>query len=187
MRALAVPKVSAGLATRAGLVVLALLVLLAGLGLAGCSSVANDVAAPLGVIKDTDVTVETTLQAVLQAAEVGLETRGSFAGFGPGSSSGTNVTPGASSGPGQVSYAVTPGGGGLVIAAWNKADRHCIGAVDVHGTIPVSVLGITSPGEYYFVAPAASSSACDAASLESEGSAPSGWPEAPSTAGWPQI
>jgi outer membrane murein-binding lipoprotein Lpp len=158
-----------------------------GLLVAGCSTnqAASDLGAPLSVIPKTDVVVETNIQAVVQAAQAVLQTTQSLAAFGPGASGGTSVTTGPSTSAGQISYAVAPGGNGIVFVGWNKADQHCIGQVYVAHPLASPVLSQSAPGQYDFVAPAGSSSSCDAASYLAEPSVPSGWPEDPSAGGWP--
>ena len=157
----------------------------AALGMAGCTAaVSNALDAPIQVISATDVAVGTSIQAVAQAAQAHLLVGGSFLGFGPASAAGTNITSGPSGSSGEISYSVTPGGGALVMTGWNRADRHCVGELYVQTALPTPVLGITSAGQYYFVAPAASSSACDAASYAATTAAPTGWPKNPSSSVW---
>lgn len=153
--------------------------------LSGCTTqVANDLDAPLQAIGATDVVVETNVQSAMQAAESHLQTAGSLTGFGAGDGGGVTLTAGPSPSDGDLSYAVTSGGGGIVIVGWNKADEHCIGAVWIGADTTAPVLGETGPNQQYdFVAPAASSSSCDASSFAGTTAAPSGWPEDPSS-GW---
>ena len=157
------------------------------LALSGCSSqVAKALEAPIKVLSAADVVVETNEQAALQAAQIGLETAGSFSNFGPSSAStGLDLTLGPSSGPGQLSYAVVGGGNAVLLAGWNHADEHCIGVLYVHSALSSPVLGVTSPGQWDFVAPAKTSSSCDAANLAATSGAPSGWPYGPAS-GWPK-
>lgn len=157
---------------------------LAVIALAGCSGqVANDLDAPIKAISGTDVVIETNVSAVLQSAQAVLATSGSFAAF-TGAGSGTAVTTAASSGPGDISYAVTTGGEGIMLVGWNRADDHCVGALYLHESPPAPVLGATAAGQYDFVAPATTSAECDAAGFVSRATAPNRWPESPSTSGW---
>lgn len=162
------------------------------LGVLLCSSacvsdVSNAVDAPINVIPDTDVAVETNIQSATQAAQTRLEAGGSFSGFTAGQGGGTDMTSGPSTAPGQVSYAIIGGGQGIVLAAWNHADQHCIGSVYIHTAMALTVLGVAAPGTYDFIAPAPSSSNCDAATFAATSPAPSGWPWAPSASGWKPI
>lgn len=150
--------------------------------LAGCTSqVATDLDAPLKAIGATDVVVETNVQSALQAAQTELQTTGSLSGFTAGGGGGVALTSGPSPSDGQLSYAVTGGGEGVVLVGWNKADEHCIGAVWFHSEASTPVLGQSAPGQYDFVAPAASDSECDAASFANTAAAPAGWPESPAS------
>lgn len=153
--------------------------------LTGCSSVQSEIEAPVKVIPETDVVVETNVQSALQGAQTSLEVDGSFSGFGSGAASGSNVTTGPSTGPSVISYAPTTGGGGIVMVGWNGVDRHCIGALYVHATLPASILGQSAPGQYDFIAPANTSADCTASTFTETSSAPSGWPVDPSSSGWP--
>ncbi len=152
----------------------------------GCSSsVANGLDAPIKAIPATDVVVETNIQAVEQATQATLETTGSFADFNTADAGGTAVTAGPSSGPGDISYALVGAGSGIVLAGWNHADRHCVGAVSIHRPLSTPVLGESIAGTYDFVAPAASSAQCSAGAFAASSGAPSAWPESPSSSGWP--
>jgi hypothetical protein len=148
----------------------------------GCtSSVQNALDAPIQAIPKTDVVVETNLQGAIQAAQTALEVSGSFSSFGSSSAGSIDMTAGASGSPGQISYAVIAGGDGIVLVGWNRADQHCVGALYVHSALATPVLGESAPGQYYFIAPASSSSACSATSFATMASAPGGWPYEPST------
>jgi hypothetical protein len=153
--------------------------------LGGCTAeVSQALDAPIKATSATDVVVETNLQAVLQSAQVELETTGSFADFSP-TDGGVAVTSGSSNGPGQISYALVGGGGGIVLVGLNHVDRHCIGVVDIHIALGAPVLGATAPGQYSFIAPALSPASCTASSYAALPAASSGWPLAPTTNGFP--
>lgn len=152
--------------------------------LAGCSSTqaASELGAPLSVIPASDSAVETNVNTLLQSAQGALAASGSFAGF-DGTAASVATTTGASTGPALVSYALVAGGDGLLAVAWNHADRHCVGALDVHSSLPSAVLGETAAAQYDFVAPAVSPSECTASAFDTP-AAPSDWPQAPSASGW---
>lgn len=155
--------------------------------LAGCTNqVANDVDAPINAIKDTDTVVETNIQSAITSASTVAATHGLFTSFSP-SSAGMAATTGPSTGPGDLSYAVAPGGGALVLAAWNHTDQHCIGAVVVSQQLTTPILGVLSPNSqaYDFIAPAATSSACSASAFAATPASPTGWQLAPTTSGYP--
>ncbi|MHB8246601.1 MAG: hypothetical protein ACYDGN_14880 [Acidimicrobiales bacterium] len=159
---------------------------LAAVGLGGCTAaVGKALDAPLQVIPRTDVVVETNVQSAFEAAQANLAVSGSFAGFGPGSGGGTDLTAGPSTAPGQISFAVTPGGTGIVFAGWNHADQHCVGSIYVSAQLSSPVLGVSTAGRYDFIAPSRSSVYCDAATFVGSPATPLNWPELPSVSGWP--
>ena len=157
---------------------------LAAFAFSGCTNeVASDLDAPIQTITATDVVVLTNIQAVMQSAQTSVQMTHSFSSFSAGTAAGDgmNVTSGPSTSDGQISYAVTAGGNGIVFVGWNHADQHCVGELDFNDAPPTPVHGVATAGVvYYFIAPAASSTDCDASSFAAMASAPSHWPYAPS-------
>ena len=137
------------------------------------------------MIPRTDVIIETNIESALQAAQAELAVSGSFTGFGPASAGGTDVTAGPSTAAGQLSYAATTGGTGIVVAGWNHADQHCVGTVYLTRELPSPVLGLSSARQYDFVAPAPTALSCDATTFAASPATPLNWPELPSASGWP--
>jgi hypothetical protein len=148
---------------------------------AGCSSstVAKSLDQPIQALNATDVALETTLQAVQQVAETQYAIAHTYSTFSAGAG-GVSVTNGPSPGPGQTSWSAVASGQAIVLALWNKADIHCVGMITIKQAISPPVLGESSPGTYYFVAPALTSSACDAAVLAENAVTPPGWVYNPS-------
>jgi hypothetical protein len=146
--------------------------------LASACSISNDVGnasnGPLGVLKVSDVVVETNLQTVASAGD----------GIGNG---GIATTSGPSTGYHEISVS-SLAGYPMVLAGFNGLSDDCLGEVVI--TSPgVQVLGETQPGTYDFWLTGLTgtkSATCDAGSFAATTTVPSGWPAGdPSSSGWP--
>jgi hypothetical protein len=152
--------------------------------LAGCGASAalgNAVFAPLSVLPDTDVALETNLQTALQAGQVqtGLVNISSSEVNG-----GVPETTGPPDSAGVVSVASITGVS--VYTAFNPADRHCLGAFVLAPGSAVIVLGKSTPGTYDFWFGPTMASGCTASDFTTEATVPSGWAGGdPSSTGWP--
>jgi len=124
----------------AGLAALALSAALAGCG--ASAALGNAVFAPLSVLPDTDVALETNLQTALQAGQVqtGLVNISSSEVNG-----GVPETTGPPDSAGVVSVASITGVS--VYTAFNPADRHCLGAFVLAPGSAVIVDGIGLYGQ----------------------------------------
>ena len=72
------------------------------------------------------------------------------------------------------------------MVAWNDVDHHCLGILDVLGTLTAPVLGESGPGTYYFVQTATPSSGCRASIFAAMPTKPASWPAGdPSPSNWP--
>jgi len=164
--------------SKLGLRVLLTGVAFAGLGLvASACSLSSDassaIQAPLNILPESDVVVETNLQTAQSAAQAG--------GLGGGAMA---TTSGPSTSYGVIS-ARSGAGRASVYAGFNQLSDDCLGLM-VLSTGSQPVLGETQPGTYYFWVLKTTPSVCDAATLAVTGSVPSGWPSGdPSTSTWP--
>jgi len=161
-----------------GFRVLAAGLLLSGLALIqGCSlsnDVGNGLQAPLNVLPESDVVVETNLSTAQTAAQAGGLT-GSSVATTSGPSTGYSVIS-VSSGPGRPA----------IYAGFNQLSNDCLGLMVVPaGSLPA--LGEGLAGTYYFWILKTTSAACDAATFARTPSLPSSWPKNdPSSGGWPK-
>jgi len=173
------PRDSAG-AVRAGLGILCFVAL--AVSISGCGASAalgSDVLAPLSVLPDTDVALETNLQTAVQGGAV-------LAGTGVSgiASSGVPEVSGPPTSASVVSVANTESAS--VYTAFNPVDRHCLGSLVLKPGSPTTVLGESVPGTYDFWFGHTTSSACSASIFGSESTVPSGWASGdPSATGWP--
>jgi hypothetical protein len=142
--------------------------------LASACSMTNDLGnpsnGPLGVLKVSDVVVETNLQSVATAAD--------------GITAGITTTSGPSLGYKEISVS-SAAGHPTILAGYNNLSRDCLGMVEI--TTPgFPVLGETQPGTYDFWLLGTPASACDAASFSATTSVPTGWPAGdPTSSGFP--
>ncbi|MGH9297341.1 MAG: hypothetical protein ACRDZP_05135 [Acidimicrobiales bacterium] len=160
-------------------------------GSACTAAVEQAASGPINVLKGTDVVVQTNLQAAVQVAQDQVQQAGSFTGFGTSNSpdAGIQLTPGASTRPSTVSYAVTSNGQGIVFASYNYVTKNCDGMIFLQAAAPTPILGENGNGQWDFVAPNVYSSACTASAFAASEHVPSGWPAgdpAPSNSGWPK-
>jgi len=152
--------------------------------LAGCgvSAALNNAAfAPLSVLPDTDVALETNLQTALQAGQVqtGL---GNISGSEE--NGGVPETSGPPTSAGVVSVASITGVS--VYTAFNPVDRHCLGAFVLAPGSAVAVLGENAPGTYDFWFGPTAAASCTASGFTTEATVPAGWAGGdPSSTGWP--
>jgi hypothetical protein len=165
----------------AGLGALALFASLAGCGVS--NALGSAVLAPLSVLGDTDVALETNLQTASQA---GVVQTGLGNVSGSEENGGVPETSGAPSSAGVVSVASATGVS--VYTAFNPVDRHCLGTFVLASGSADTVLGQSAPGSYDFWFETNTSSGCTASIFVSEMTVPSGWDTGdPSSTGWPGI
>lgn len=162
---------------------LAALALCAALGGCGVSNALGSAAlAPLSVLGDTDVALETNLQTAVQAGQVqtGLANIS-----GSVENGGVPETSGPPTSAGVVSVASTTGVS--VYTSFNPVDRHCLGTFVLTAGAG-SVLGESAPGSYDFWFGRTTAPECTASIFTTEATAPSGWSSGdPSAVGWPGI
>ena len=159
----------------AGLAGLALVAVATALSACGASTaLGNAVLAPLSVLPDTDVVLETNLQSAVEGGAVGAGLSGS---------GGSLTTTGPPSSPGMVSVANTTGVS--VYTAFNPADRHCLGTFVLVSGAPFAVLGETAPGKYDFWFGPTTAVDCTASPFVTETSVPSGWAAGDPSTSWP--
>jgi hypothetical protein len=157
----------------AGLLFLTLVTALSGCG--ASAALGGAVLAPLSVLSDTDVILETNLQSAVTS---GVTT--------PGDNGGGFITSGPPTSPGVVSVANTTGV--TVYTAFNPADRHCLGTFVLTPGSAFTVLGESAPGTYDFWFGPTTAVDCSASGFTSEATVPSGWAHGdPSSSGWPGI
>ncbi len=162
-----------------GLRALATALVLAGAGLtATACSLSNDASnalqAPLNILPESDVVVETNLNTAVTTSDTG-----GLSGSGVATTSGPSTSYGVisvSSGPGRPA----------IYAGFNQLSDDCLGMMVVPaGSLPA--LGEGLAGTYYFWILKTTSSACDAATFALTPSLPSGWPKNdPTSGGWPK-
>lgn len=161
--------------------------------LAGCSSAStslgNQVLAPLSVLPQTDVVLETNLQAALQGAEAqgatGLGGLSGVSGIGGSGGGGVPVVSGVPTSPSEVSTASAGTSGPTVLTAFNPTDRHCLGTVVIPAGATTSVLGESSPGAYDFWFAASGAASCAAANFLSQPTKPANWAADDPATSWP--
>ena len=159
--------------------------------LSGCgasTALGNAVLAPISVLSDTDVALETNLQSAVQ----GGQSTGGISGISAASeiaSSGGNGVPevsGPPTSPSEVSVATAAGVS--VYTAFNPVDRHCLGTFELASGSVATVLAETTPGSYDFWFGPTTATACNSAVFTSETTVPSGWANGdPSSTGWPGV
>ncbi len=172
-------------ALRASLGVLCLVAFAAAISACGASgasaALGGDVLAPLSVLPDTDVALETNLQTALQGGAVEAGT-----GISGISSSGVPEVSGPPTSAGVVSVANTASVS--VYTAFNPLDQHCLGTLVLKPGSPTTLLGESVPGSYDFWFGHTTASACSASIFTSESTVPSGWATGdPSATGWPSA
>ena len=150
-------------------------------GLSGCgasSSLGSAFLAPLSVLPDTDVVLETNLQAA---------TQGGLAGSGisgiSGSGAGVPEVSGAPTTVNEVSVASTSYVS--VYTAFNPVDRHCLGTFVLKPGSPTSILGVTNPGVDDFWFGPTSSADCTASRFTTLTGVPTGWAKSDPAPNWP--
>ncbi|MFZ2059297.1 MAG: hypothetical protein WAV54_18015 [Acidimicrobiales bacterium] len=156
-----------------GLLFLALAAALSGCG--ASSALGSAVLAPLSVLSQTDVILETNLQSALTSGVTN-----------PGNNGGGFITSGPPTSVGVVS--VAGGTGVTVYTAFNPVDRHCLGTFVLTPGSPFPVLGESTPGTYDFWFGPTTAVDCTASGFTSEATVPAGWAEgdpASATTGWP--
>ena len=161
-------------ASLAGLALFALAAALSGCG--ASTALGNAVLAPLSVLPDTDVVLETNLQSAVAggAAQAGLSGTGGL------------TTPGPPTSPSVVS--VASAAGVSVYTAFNPVDRHCLGTFILSPGAAFAVLGETTPGTYDFWFGPTTAVNCTASTYTTESAVPSGWAAgdpASAATGWP--
>ncbi len=164
-------------AVRSSLAALALVGFAAALSGCGASTaLGNAVLAPLSVLPDTDVVLETNLQSAVEggAVQAGLSASG-----------GSVTTAGAPSSPWVVS--VASAAGVSVYTAFNPADRHCLGTFVLAPGAAFAVLGETTPGTYDFWFGPTTAVDCTASVFTTEVTVPSGWAKGDPATSWPSI
>jgi hypothetical protein len=147
------------------------------------NALGSAVMAPLSVLGDTDVALETNLQTAVQSGQVqtGLS---NFSGSEE--NGGVPETSGAPTSAGVVSVASATGV--AVYTAFNPVDRHCLGTFVLAPGSAVVVLGHSAPGSYDFWFGQATASRCTASVFVTQATVPSGWTAGdPSSTGWPGI
>jgi hypothetical protein len=171
-------------AVRLTLVGLGAVTLVAGLSSCGASAaLSSAVLAPLSVLPDTDVVLETNLQSAAQGGLAG----GGIPGISAISGNGGSGVPEVSGPPTTVSeVSVFQGTGVTVYSAFNPADKHCLGTLVLASGSMATVLGESTPGSYDFWFGPTTSAACTASGFVSEATVPKGWAQGdPSGSGWP--
>ena len=164
-------------AVRSSLAALALVGLAAALSGCGASTaLGNAVLAPLSVLPDTDVVLETNLQSAVEGGLVQTGLSGSSGGL---------TTTGAPTSPGVVSVASATGVS--VYTAFNPADRHCLGTFVLAPGAASAVLGETTPGTYDFWFGPTTAVDCTASVFTTEATLPSGWATGDPATSWPSI
>jgi len=177
------------LGARASLSVLCALAFAGALSGCGASTaLGNAVLAPLSVLSDTDVALETNLQSAVQGglASSGLSGLSAISAISGSSNSGVPEVSGAPTSPGEVSVASATGVS--VYTAFNPTDRHCLGTFVLASGSTATVLGASVPGSYDFWFGPTTAAACSAALFTNQASVPSGWAKGdPSSTGWPGV
>jgi len=153
---------------------------ISGCGASGVSAaLGSDVLAPLSVLPDTDVALETNLQTAVQGGAVAAGT-----GISGIASSGVPEVSGPPTSASVVSVANTASAS--VYTAFNPVDQHCLGTLVLKPGSPATVLGESAPGTYDFWFGHATASTCSASIFGSESTVLSGWATGdPSATGWP--
>jgi hypothetical protein len=160
---------------------LACVALAAALSGCGASAALQSAAlAPLSVLPDTDVVLETNLQVAMQG---GLVNTGLSSVSTAGNNGGGYTTSGAPTSENVVS--VANGTGVSLYSAFNPLDKHCLGTLVIQpGSLSV-VLGESTPGTYDFWFGPTTSTACTASGFLTETKVPSGWAKNDPASGWP--
>ncbi len=168
-----------------------LLVGAAATSLGGCSlpgDAVNGYYAPLSVLPDSDVAVETNLKTASTGEDVstGQTTLPDGIGSGLGGSGddgGGLTTAGPSTGPSVISE--DSSGTAAALVGYNPLSHDCLGLLEIDSA-GSTVLGQSAVGSYYFWIRNTSSAACDAASFLAVPTVPTTWPKGdPSVSGWP--
>jgi hypothetical protein len=150
-----------------------------GASLSGCgasSALSSAVLAPLSVLPDTDVVLETNLQAAVQG---GLVSGGIS---GPGGAGAPEVS-GPPTTASEVSVATT--GTVSVYTAFNPVDRHCLGTFVLKPGSFTTVLGVSTAGTYDFWFGPTTSAACASNLFTTATTVPKGWATGDPASGWP--
>ena len=163
----------------------------AAAGLSGCSlpgDAVNGYYAPLSVLPDSDVAVETNLKTAATGGDVSAgqptlpDGIGSGLG-GAGDDGGGSITAGPSTSASVISE--DSSGTDTALVGFNPRSHDCLGLLDI-GSGGLALLGQSVPGSYYFWVKNTSSPACDAASFLAVAAVPTSWPKGdPSGSGWP--
>jgi hypothetical protein len=166
-------------ASLGGLVALGLVAALSGCG--ASAALGSAVLAPLSVLPDTDVVLETNLQAAVQG---GLVSEGIS---GISGNNGANVPEVSGPPTSENVVSVASGTGGVsVYSAFNPIDKHCLGTLVIAAGSLAIVLGENTPGSYDFWFGPTTPTGCTASTLATEATVPKGWATGdPSSTGWP--
>ncbi len=159
-----------------GLAVIALAGALSGCG--ASAALGSAVLAPLSALPETDVVLETNLQAAAEGGQVntGISAISNVGGSGVPEVSGPPTSAGVVS--------VASGAAAAVYTAFNPVDRHCLGSLVLEPGSP-TLLGESTPGTYDFWFGPTTSTACAASGFTAEATVPKGWANGDPSSGWP--
>jgi hypothetical protein len=183
-------EVTRGLITRCLLAGAAMTLPVLGLSACGASAaLGNAFLAPLSVLPDTDVVLETNLQLAQEGGVTGglggISGINGISGVSGVGGSGVDTVTGAPTTPSEVSLASVPNLV-TVYTAFNPVDQHCLGVLVLQPGATITVLGVSTPGRYDFWFGKTTATKCAASNFDAESTHPSHWASGdPSASGWP--